>query len=352
MRVLHYIYFFTVMAIFRTLNIRTAVFFKRLLGIISPPTIIPYLGYGHQNRIYLKGQVLEDRPDFNADETDKKSKNFKTMLSRYLSTPLPEIKVNIVLRGEQYTIHCDELGYFSKWITSPSTFESGHHEVTYSICDVKGTDICTSVGEFVIYNEAPDFGVISDIDDTILVSHATQLLRKIRLIMTKNAKTRLPFEGVAEFYQEMSQHQKNPIFYVSSSEWNLYDFLVDFFAVRQIPKGPFLLQEFKSGIKDLLFTGGGSHQHKLQKIRRLMDLYPDMDFFLIGDSGQKDPLIYHKALLEFHERIKAVYIRKIKKKDDFDQTIKADFEKYKVPLLLIKNTREAEIHARENGWID
>lgn len=64
-------------AIFRSLNIRLAVYFKRLLGIISPPTIIPYRGYGHLNRIYLKGQVLEDRPDFISEADDKKRKTLK-----------------------------------------------------------------------------------------------------------------------------------------------------------------------------------------------------------------------------------------------------------------------------------
>ena len=303
------------------------------------------------NRIYLKGQVLEDRPDFISEADDKKRKNFKVMLARYLSTPLPEEKVDIHLNDETFTVHCDELGYFSKWVTTKSSFEEGWHTARFSICDSEGVEQCSRSGKFLIKNETPQFGVISDIDDTILVSHATQLFRKIRLIMTKNAKTRLPFEGVAEFYQQLSHEGKNPLFYVSSSEWNLYDFLDDFFKVRNIPKGPFLLQEFKSGIKDLLFTGGGSHQHKLQKIRRLMDLYPNMHFILIGDNGQLDPLIYHKALIEFKERIKAVYIRKIKKHDAIDPVVIADFEKYKVPLLLIKDTSEAEAHAKAQGWV-
>ena len=328
-----------------------AVYFKRLLGIISPPTIIPYRGYGFQNRIYLKGQVLEDRPDFFSDESDKKSKNIKTMLSRYFSTPLPETKVDIYIADQKYSIHADELGYFSLWVTTHKNFEAGWHQASYSICDAEGKQTCQKTGDFLIVDKEIDLGVISDIDDTVLVSHATELLRKTRLILTKNSKTRLPFEGVAEFYQLLQQEGQRPIFYVSSSEWNLYDFLADFFKVRKIPKGPFLLQEFKSGFKDLLFSGGGSHQHKLQKIRRLMDLYPEMSFILIGDSGQRDPMIYHKALIEFPERIKAVYIRKIKKHDAIAAEIKKDFQKYEVPLLLIKNTEEAEQHAKAQGFI-
>ncbi|MFT4740059.1 MAG: phosphatidate phosphatase APP1 [Marivirga sp.] len=294
---------------------------------------------------------MEDRPEFFAEVQDRKRKNIKTMLSRYFSTPLPETEVDIWLKGKCYTTHCDELGYFSIWINTEVDFDAGWHTAAFIIKDDEQQQICRTEGDFLIADNNSDFGVISDIDDTVLVSHATQIVRKTRLILTKNAKTRLPFEGVAEFYQLLSKNGSRPLFYVSSSEWNLYDFLVDFFTVRGIPKGPFLLQEFKSGLNDLLFSGGGSHFHKLQKIRRLMDLFPHMSFILIGDSGQRDLMIYHKALIEFHTRIKAVYIRKIKKQDAIDLQIQNDFRRYQVPLLLIKNTEEAEVHAKNEGWI-
>lgn len=273
------------------------------------------------------------------------------MLARYFSTPLPEMQVNVLLGEETFTVHSDELGYFSIWVNTKKNYPVGWHKAEFSICDKDEKVQCRQKGEFLISDSTADFGIISDIDDTILVSHATELIKKTRLILTKNAKTRLPFEGVAKFYQLLSKNSNRPFFYVSSSEWNLYDFLEDFFRVRSIPKGPFLLQEFKSGLKDLLFTGGGSHYHKLQKIRRLMDLYPDMSFILIGDSGQHDTLIYHKALIEFHGRIKAVYIRKIHQLHAIDPHITKGFEKYNVPLLLIKDSREAQKHAKAAGWI-
>ena len=82
-----------------------------------------------------------------------------------------------------------------------------------------------------------------------------------------------------------------------------------------------------------------------------MDLFPHLSFILIGDSGQKDPIIYHKALLEFKSRIKAVYIRKIKKHDAIEENILSDFERLQVPILLIKDTEDAMKHANSQGWI-
>lgn len=272
------------------------------------------------------------------------------MLGRYFSTPIPEMKVKIKLQGQEFESVSDELGYFSEWIYPEKPIEPGWHPVYYSICEEGGKEVCVNTGEFLMVHNHPDFGVISDIDDTVLVSHATQLLRKLRLILTKNAKTRLPFEGVAKFYRRL-HNDKNPVFYVSSSEWNLYDFLADFFEVRNIPKGPFLLQEFKSGFRDLFFSGGGSHLHKIQKIQRLMNLFPELSFILIGDSGQRDTEIYTKALHEFPGRIKAVYIRKIGKKDEFERNTINTFKERGVELMMVETTKQAREHALKMGYI-
>ena len=308
------------------------------------------MGYGNPQLIYLKGGILENRPEFDSKATDKRRKNFRIMLSRYLSSPIPDMKVQITLGQEHFSTQTDEYGYFSAWVRPRHHFASGWHSVVYTI-DQGDNQIYQVEGEFLVVSKNVKFGTISDIDDTILVSHATQLLKKLHLILTKNAKTRLPFEGVAEFYQKLKATE-NPFFYVSSSEWNLYDFLQDFFQVQDIPKGPFLLQEYKSGLRDLLFTGGGSHQHKQDKIKRLMTLFPNLKFILIGDSGQRDTEIYRQALHEFPNRILAVYIRKIGKKDDFDQETTQEFQDKGVPLLLLENTEVALKHAKEMGLIE
>src|SRR5690606_25786914 len=106
-------------------------------------------------------------------------------------------------------------------------------------------------------------GIISDIDDTILISHSTSLIKKLRLMLLKNASTRLPFEGVAAFYRALhrgiNSNCLNPLFYVSSSEWNLYDLLIDFCNHQHIPKGTFMLHDLKVGILKLFKSGRGKH---------------------------------------------------------------------------------------------
>ena len=237
---------------------------------------------------------------------------------------------------------------------------SGWHKVKYKVLDkiVDEQEELEVEGEVYIHqNGEAKYGIISDVDDTILISHATKVLSKLRLILTKNSKTRLPFTGVAAFYNALHRGPdkavRNPVFYVSSSEWNLYDFLEDFCEVRNIPKGPFLLQDLKTSVWKLLKSGGGNHYHKLEKIKHLMSTFDDMSFILIGDSGQHDSLLYAEISREFPERVKAIYIRDVSKskKDEKVNNIARELLEHNVEMLLVTDTEEAARHAYDNGLI-
>jgi phosphatidate phosphatase APP1 len=89
------------------------------------------------------------------------------------------------------------------------------------------------------------FAVVSDIDDTVIQSHAASLLRAVFEIFFSNARTRLCLRR--RLYQAlqrgMNGQEHNPIFYVSSSPWNFYDLLVEFLERQQLPAGPMFLRD-------------------------------------------------------------------------------------------------------------
>ena len=87
------------------------------------------------------------------------------------------------------------------------------------------------------------FGVISDIDDTIVSSHVANKLKMILTAALSNSRTRKPFAGVAAFYRALHAGV-NPFFYVSKSPWNLYAPLVEYLEVQGLPLGPLLLRDF------------------------------------------------------------------------------------------------------------
>jgi phosphatidate phosphatase APP1 len=211
----------------------------------------------------------------------------------------------------------------------------------------------TATGKVLVPPIDARIGVISDMDDTVLKTHATNLWRMAKLTFLNNARTRLPFEGVGAFYRALHRGPtgdgQNPIFYVSSSAWNIYDLLVDFLDLNEIPAGPLLLRDLGLGKGQQQLFG---HEHKLQKIERILGTYPELPFVLIGDSGQDDPTIYRQVVLDFPGRIAAVYIRDIVPNHRQSvETIAEEIKAHGVDLLLVETTVVAAAHAAEKGWI-
>lgn len=341
--------------LFRKLSLQI----KRWLGLETPPVVLAYRGYGTTGQVFVRGHVLDDRLLYEPEAGDSLWRNLRAMLSRYFSTTIPDAEVEVRFNGKSYQLRTDARGQFELVIEGSHGLEEGWHRVEFLVQNPleKGPRHLEQWEEVYISTGGHDFGVISDVDDTILVSYATETLKKLRLILTKNAATRLPFPGVPAFYQALcagrDNYCSNPIFFISSSEWNLYDFLVDFCQAKGIPKGVFLLQELKSGLKDFINTGGGTHSHKLDKARHLMKTYPDLRFILIGDSGQHDAQLYAQLSEEYPDRVLAVYIRDVtnRKNSDIIHALYADHPQLQGKVCLSDDTQAVARHAHEQGWI-
>jgi phosphatidate phosphatase APP1 len=219
------------------------------------------------------------------------------------------------------------------------------HEVGLELPD-HGT---SAVANVMIPSELAQFGVISDIDDTVLVTNATSLLGMARSVI-RNAQSRLPFEGVAELYTVLHS-DVNPIFYVSSSPWNLYELLDEFMDINGIPHGPMLLQDW--GIEEKTFILASHETHKLAQIQLILDYYPRLKFILIGDSGQHDPEIYLRVIQSHPNRIRAAFIRDVTP-DLRDQGVARIIEQSNalgVEMLYVRDSSEALQHARRMGIV-
>jgi phosphatidate phosphatase APP1 len=195
------------------------------------------------------------------------------------------------------------------------------------------------------------FGVISDLDDTVVRSSATNVLKMAWIVLRNNAHTRLPFEGVATFYRALQLGPEgralNPIFYVSSSPWNIYDVLEDFLNVHGVPPGPLFLKDWSPTVL------GKHREHKLGVIRKLLDTYEDLPFVLVGDSGEEDPEIYLQTVREYPRRIKAAYIRDVTsaERDAEVQAIADEARKLGTEVVPVPDTTAAAEHAASIGLI-
>ncbi|MGH3088035.1 MAG: App1 family protein, partial [Rubrobacteraceae bacterium] len=231
-------------------------------------------------------------------------------------------------------------------LENPPSDEMEWHPVRLSLVSPvpSGQSGARATGRVLVpESDRAEFGVISDIDDTVVLSKAASVLKMFWIVLLNNAHTRLPFPGVGAFYEALHRggdgSRRNPLFYVSSSPWNIYDLLVDFMDVHGVPAGPIFLKDWSPTVL-------GKHEdHKLGLIRRLLADYPDLPFVLIGDSGQEDPEIYHDAAIENPGRIQAIYIRDVTGEERRKEITALSKRIPDVQMKLVKDSAAAAEHA-------
>ena len=320
--------------------------------------IIPYRSYGTTNRLYVKGRVLKDKGIQKSTDKDTIWNNLLSMYKRFESDEVPQAKVKLSFQAKEYETLTDSEGYFiiNLFTGEPLPWHDMWHEVEIELIDSPYAFVpgIKNTAEILVPPADAEYGIISDIDDTIVKTTATNLLAMSRNTFFHNAYTRLPFAGVAEFYKSLqlgrNGKRNNPFFYVSSSPWNLYDLLIDFLDINDIPEGPLLLRDF--GL-DVNKQSGDHMGHKFNEIKNILTTYPHLNFVLIGDSGQEDPKIYREVVRQFPGRILAIYIRDVQlaEREKIAIDISRDLTVEKVEMVIVDNTVEAAEHAAKAGLI-
>ncbi|MBK5193443.1 MAG: App1 family protein [Flavobacteriaceae bacterium] len=314
-----------------------------------------YRGYLNDQELIVFGHVFKSwAPDkYRIDRGG--IRHAFSIIHMFNISPISNIRVKLEFKGtvvETKTLHD---GYFRFSIPFNEELESGWHEF---IITCKITDFgIVEIGEVLKPFESK-YAIISDIDDTILISCSNNFFKKMYIILLKNINKRKVFNDVVPHYMALSifgqQNEKafNSFFYVSSSEWNLYSFINEFAQIHNLPKAVIKLKKIKTGIMDLLFSGRGSHDHKFEKIKDIISFYPNLQYVLLGDDSQRDPDIYERICKIFPLNVKAVYIRHTAKdKKQRTQKILDNLEDLGVATCYFKHSEKAIKHSKEIGII-
>jgi len=323
--------------------------------------IITFRSYGTLNHLYVKGRALED------ENIDLSKKGFFNLLwntyKRFETDLITDAQLILTLHdGRKIETKTDSQGYFlidqSIEDILPLIDRNGclQYEISFTETFPKrkiqhGNRF---KGEVFIPSETAKFGVISDVDDTIMHTGLTSRFKwkVIKNTFFKRAEKRVPLEGAADFYQMLkkgkSAIERNPIFYVSHGPWNLYRYLEVFLETNNFPKGPILLRDF---VNPFAKKYKPEKPQKQKEIINLLKAYPKLPFILIGDSGEHDPDIYTEIAEAHPERILAIYLRNVNHKKKMIR-VKGLFKNYEtVPVLLVEDSKAAVAHAREMGFI-
>ena len=323
----------------------------------DPFEILAYRGYGNATRAHVYGRVVEKSNVGVSAVGDSALRNLINTYRRADSDPLAFAQVRTAYAGRVRDYKADDEGFFSGWLDTHEPKEGEWEEYHVELVNhLDETQTVKGSGEILVPPSSAKFCVVSDIDDTVIQSRVTSFLQAARTVMLGNARTRLPFPGVSAFYQALRNgaagDEKNPIFYVSSSPWNIYDIISEFMDLQKIPKGPLVLRDWDI---DLSALSASRHMdHKGAAIRNLMQLYPDLKFILIGDTSQHDPEIYRQIVGEFPDRVLSIYIRDVNRTAERKASVQKLADEVLSAgstLVLAEDTLGAARHAAEHGWI-
>ena len=317
--------------------------FPKLRGLVArrrPSVIIlPYLGYGTPHKLALCGRVLEDEGFRPPSSEERRWRNLVEFLKRMESDEVRGARLRATFADQSRETVTDGEGYFSVEFDAPG-LAAGWHGIEL---EVPGLSV-TETGKVLVPTPDAEFGVISDLDDTVIESDVTRKLRMLVKLAFSNAHTRKPFEGVAAFYRALHR-DRNPFFYVSKSPHNLYSPLVEFLQHQQLPAGPLLLRDFGARM---------SKDHKTRAIEKILGTYPALPFILVGDSGEQDPEIYADILHRFPQRIRVIYIRSIDRTPERLKAIEKlarEVANTRCQLVLAQDSEFAAAHAAAEGLI-
>ena len=315
-----------------------------------------YRGYANENELIVMGHIFVPNSRDEYDFLKTSFKNARSIIRTYLLKTQANADVYLMHDGKKIHTKTLEDGYFKFCI--PLTRELGYGWQEYKVSTNFQDEEVIAKGSYIRPHEGT-FGFISDIDDTFLVSHTRSVLRKLFILLFRNVNDRKIFEDVVPHYQALSKAgrtnkgEQNAFFYVSSSEWNLYRFIVDFTKLHELPRAVLLLKDIKTSLLDFFFTGRGDHNHKFDKIKHILEFYPHLQYTLLGDDSQHDAFLYENICKIFPVTVKAVYIRQTgKKKKEKVVAVINNMASLGVETCYFHGSSEAIAHSKKIGLIE
>lgn len=322
--------------------------------VIGDPLLInSYRGYGNEEEILLKGRVIENE-GITVQKEDGFWKNMVNNIRRFETDELRSLPVHLSYKDRNYKKVTDREGYFTFRIPQFTARDKPYvqwveAELSLPEHRYKSADLIRSQIKIMRPGCKSQFGIISDIDDTILKSHVGSWLKLQMIYVTlfQNVYQRKPFEGMSEALKFLAHDDRgnhlNPTFYVSNSPWSLYEVLEEFLHIHGMPAGPICLRDYGAFFGKQLEI---FRQHKSHTIDHLMEFYPDLPFILIGDATEKDADIYLEKYDQYPGRVLGIFIREGRKKES-NLRVKELFDKQKgLPFHLVKHSIDIVHYAR------
>lgn len=318
--------------------------------------IVPYRGYRSADVLFMRGRVLQYR-DVDARLGDSIWRNALNNYRRFESDEVPFATIKATFGEQNWELQTNQEGYFQlnaplqlAQHISTSVWQNVHLDL---LTDSPLTPHVRATGEVMLPSSQAQFGVISDLDDTIIKTHVVSKTKMLYYTFFKNAYSRLAFDGTPALYwalrKGINSKLYNPIFYVSNSPCNLYDMLAEFIKYNNLPKAPILLRDI--AIDNARNTPEYAN-HKRNSVLQILKTYPNLKFVLIGDSGELDADIYTDVSRLFPNQIIGIYIRAVNDPYRNERVNRLLARQDHTDTLLFYDSLQFAQHAAKQGLIN
>ncbi len=259
--------------------------------------VVPYMGYGRPGQVRLLARILLTPPG-----RTQIRHHGRRGWRRFLSAPASYVEVEVGIAGETRRLLSDRDGYVDALLEGD--FETGMTSAQWTLEGREPVE-----GQVLVIGQEQELGVVSDIDDTVIVTMLPRPLVAFRNAFLLHEDDRRPVSGMARLYRLLARSYPDlPFIYLSTGAWNVAPALARFLYRHGYPAGPMLLTDW-GPTEQAVFRSG--REHKRTQLRRLFEELPHVSWLLIGDDGQHDPSIYAEAAREHPDRVVGIAIRQL-----------------------------------------
>jgi len=267
------------------------------------PRIIAYTGYGSSAAdgsagwVRVLARVLLSPPGV-GDREDTGTRGWR----HFVAAKLGGVPVTVDVGGRRHVVESGRGGY----VDAVLEVDAAPGWTTARLCVAQADQVEAPLR---VVGRDERLGVISDIDDTVLITALPRPLLAFWNTFVRPEESRRPVPGMADLYRTLLRHHPDAfVVYVSTGAWNLAPALTRFLHRRGFPAGPLLMTDW-GPTPDGWFRSG--QQHKRTTLRRLVDDLPQLRWVLVGDDGQHDPQLYDEIAWARPAEVRLVAIRQL-----------------------------------------
>ncbi|MBU3750081.1 MAG: DUF2183 domain-containing protein [Mycobacterium sp.] len=332
---------------------------KMKTGAFRGVHVVVYRGFVADNVAKVRVRVME-APELPGDSRIPYWEVAQSNLQRHAALAIVGAEVELRIGKHSTTEVTDSHGFANFALAVPGLRAGWHAAHAVLTTPLEDGQAAAGTGRVVKPSLKAPFLVISDIDDTILLTGLTEGVAMVARTVLREASERAAIPGMSSLYRGLARGvpsrsgNRRPIptfFYVSTGSWAFYPTLQEFVQIRGFPVGPMFLTDWGPTERYLRRSGA---EHKRTSIRRLLQAYPGMSFVLIGDSGQRDALTYEEMAREFPGRAELILIRQVGD-DERNAELRsrsAELRAEGIPLYLVPDALHAAEVAHRAGLCD